>query len=968
MNVPRHPELSVEGLARLGARNVCDREAIHLSGAVQPHGFLLVVDPVSLFVIAASANVPRIAHVRGDMLGVALSDVLGPEAARAVLAMHPTGNPHDALPVTVHLAGPEQPADVSYDMIAHRSGPVLVLEFEQSAGTDNAVFGRFFQRQRNAVRALLSVDAVEEICELTVREVRKLTGYDRVMIYRFEPDGHGHVAAEARLENAEPFLGLHYPASDVPRQARALYMRNWIRVIADVDYEPVPIIARPEGFAVDRLDLSMCVLRSVSPLHLQYLRNMGVASTMTISLIVDNQLWGLIACHHSNPKLVNHVQRLAYEALGQLVSVRLRAAEAAKHHQHIRELGQMAAQVVAAMAAAENPAAGAAVAAQSLLGMTAADGAVVEIEGVRMSIGTVPGVQVLDLLVPYLIARAGADPAPLTADALPDLAGMPVDDEISNASAAAGTLFLPLPGRVQGFILWLRMERARTVRWAGRSNTKIDDDGEGEEEVLPLSPRASFAEWLEEVRGLSLPWRAAEVAAANELAQAMPEVLQHRAQNRLVRLALHDPLTGLPNRVQLHDRLDKLLVAAEPDPGGDDDARQLGVLFVDIDGFKAVNDTQGHLIGDELLAMVAQRLVALIRPQDTVARMGGDEFVILVPDIDAHEATAIGQRMVEDFRRSFLLGGQLQRFVSLSIGVTVVPKGTEPAEALRQADAAMYHAKRSGRDQVATYDPSSGTAASHQQLAAEELRDAIDCDEITVRYQPILAFNLAGAAVLSGFEALARWQHPRRGLLLPDLFIGLAEETGLIHALGYAVMRQALRQLQIWPDRRLTVAVNVSVRELVRPGFASEVLSCLLEFGIEPGRLCLEITESQMMEQPLLALAVLTELCAADVCIAIDDFGTGFSSLAYMRDLPATLLKIDRLFVSSLPHNLKDIAVVTAIIRLAHSLGMRTVAEGVENSEQLAHLRDLGSDFVQGYLLGKPMTAEAVLLKLATMA
>ncbi len=292
--------------------------------------------------------------------------------------------------------------------------------------------------------------------------------------------------------------------------------------------------------------------------------------------------------------------------------------------------------------------------------------------------------------------------------------------------------------------------------------------------------------------------------------------------------------------------------------------------------------------------------------------------------------------------------------------MALVPKGTEPGEALRQADSAMYHAKRSGGNQVAIYDPASGTAASRQLLAAEELRDAINTGEITVHYQPIMQIQglpFDGAPVVDGFEALVRWQHPTRGLLTPEHFIGLAEESGLIDALGEAVMRQALRQLQLWPGRRLTMAVNVSVPQLLRPAFATQVLSCLVEFGIKPERLCLELTESQMMEEPRLALAALSEIAAVGVCIAIDDFGTGYSSMAYLRDLPAKQLKIDRTFVTNLPHSPKDVAVVRAMVSLAHSLGMRTVAEGVETQEQLAYLRELGSDFAQGYLLGEPLPA-----------
>jgi diguanylate cyclase (GGDEF)-like protein len=403
------------------------------------------------------------------------------------------------------------------------------------------------------------------------------------------------------------------------------------------------------------LDLSMSVLRSVSPLHLEYMRNIGVAASMTISLIVEDQLWGMIACHHNAPMRVSHTQRLAYEALGQLVSVRLRAVDAATHHQHVRNLGQMAAHVVTAMAAAENPAEGASAEPEALLGMVAADGAVVEIDGVRVSVGTVPCMEILDLVVPRLIELAANGANPLVTNALANQVGITRDDYASDPAAATGALFLPLPGRVQGFILWLRGERAQTVRWAGRPTDKPEGtsgpDGS-------LSPRASFAEWLQVVRGHSKPWQSWEVATAVELAHAMPEVLQHRAQNRLVRLALHDPLTGLPNRVQLHDRLASLLSTRKPETGGSQP--RLGILFFDIDGFKAINDTRGHHVGDELLILVAQRVSALIRQQDIVARMGGDEFVLLLPDSGLDEAVSVGQRIVEDFRHPFLLGEEVQ--------------------------------------------------------------------------------------------------------------------------------------------------------------------------------------------------------------------------------------------------------------------------------------------------------------------
>jgi diguanylate cyclase (GGDEF)-like protein len=955
----RPDELTDQGLADLGARSACDREPIHLSGAIQPHGFLLGVDPASTTVTAASANVPHLKGCAPEPLGLPLREIMGDEVATAVQAMQATGNPHDALPMSFQLA--RSGTDIMpVDMVAHQRGGVLLLEFEErlSAISDESGFRHVL---RDSMKALSNVDESEEICRLTAGSVRRLTGYDRVLIYRFEPDAHGLVVAEARSQESEPYLGLQYPADDIPRQARAMYLRNWIRLIADVDYDPVSIAGLAGSIPVDQLDLSMSVLRSVSPVHLQYLRNMGVTATMTISLVVDNRLWGMIACHHSSPKLIGPVERLSFETLGQLVSVRLRAAEAISDQARTRDLGRLAAQVVTGMAAGENPAAGARVAADSLLAMADADGAVVEIDGVRISAGTVPGPPILDRAVSRLSELAGAGPMPVVTDALSDLIEYPPG---SDTSAAAGAMFVRLAGRSPGFVMWLRGELAQTVRWAGRPGSGADDQ-EVEAPAHALTPRASFAEWSETVRGHSRPWGAGEIAAATELSQAMPEVLLHRAQNRLVRLALHDSLTGLPNRAFLIDQMSKLLGASEPEAArrSTDDHPAAAVLFVDIDGFKAVNDTEGHLIGDELLTLTAQRISAAVRPQDIVARLGGDEFVVLLPDVDPNTAVSIGQRIVEDFRQSFVASDEIRRALALSVGVAVVAAGTDPGEALAHADSAMYHAKRSGRNHVAVYDPRSGTSTSRLELAGDELRDAITAGQITVHYQPIFALATDTVApVLSGFEALARWQHPARGLLAPDAFIPLAEETGLIDALGDAVMLQALRQLKAWGDPRLTVAVNVSVLQLVRPGFASHVVSQLGELGVTPNRLSLEINESQMMQQPDPVLAAFAELHAAGVSIAVDDFGTGLSSLAYVRNLPATTLKIDRTFVSDLPDSAKDVAVVAATVALAHSLGMRTVAEGVETIEQLDHLRQLGSDFAQGYLLGRPAAGHDIRL------
>jgi len=944
-SLPRHAELSAEGLADIGGLTACDREPIHLSGAIQPHGMLLALDASTLRIAAASANMVRQPHWGPALLGARLDDAFDENAARILRGLKESITPHGTLAERVYLpAGSGGAAE--YDVIAHRRGPYQIVEFEESRG--DGANAEFLLNQYAITKALYDSDSVERLCEVAVKEIRRLSGFDRVMIYRFDAEAHGCVIAESHVGGAEPFLGLHYPASDIPRQARVLYLRNWIRIIPDAGYDAIPLLALPETGGADRIDLSMSVLRSVSPFHLKYLANMGVKASLSISIIVDNQLWGLIACHHDTPRRVSHLQRLAYEALGQQLAVRLRAAELAGVHSRVQTLSRVSAQVVTAMAAADNSARGAADAQDALLKMVGADGVVLEIEGERIGAGDTLAAECLERLLPYLAERAGAGPTPWTTDHLAGEAGMPLDRQRC-LQTAAGVMYLPLPGHGRNFVAWFRGERARTVRWAGRVDTPKDQTLE------PLQPRASFAEWLEQVRGRSLPWRPEEVATATELAQAMPEVLMHRSQNRLARLALHDPLTGLPNRIYL---LDKLNVALDPETMRHSN---ISMLFIDLDGFKGVNDTHGHAVGDELLKQVARRVSILLRPQDFVARIGGDEFVVVVSSAGPHDAKAIAKRVLEAFRAPFELKEGLRAQVTASIGVANVPPGVSAAEALRQSDTAMYHAKRSGRDQVAEYDGEARATINPRQLAMDELRRAIEADEIIPFYQPVWDVQQDGAPVLHGYEALARWRRPDGELISPGQFIELAETSGLIGLLGRSILRQAMRHLRGWRNRTLTMSVNVSVRQLVSEGFADEVLADLVELGLEPGRLCLEITETQVMQEPERSLATLKHLSEAGVSIAIDDFGIGFSSLAYVRDLPAAELKIDQRFVAGMAANRKDRAVVRAVVELAHSLGMRTVAEGVETQEQLDLLREIGSDLVQGFLLGRPQPPEALL-------
>jgi diguanylate cyclase (GGDEF)-like protein/PAS domain S-box-containing protein len=430
-----------------------------------------------------------------------------------------------------------------------------------------------------------------------------------------------------------------------------------------------------------------------------------------------------------------------------------------------------------------------------------------------------------------------------------------------------------------------------------------------------------------------------------------------QAEEQLQRRAFYDPLTELPNRALFLDRLQHMFHRSRRALGNP----LFAVLYLDLDRFKSINDSLGHQAGDELLVNTARRLERCIRPGDTLARLGGDEFTVLLDSINCEaDATGVADRIHEELSAPFDLRGY-EMFTSVSVGIALSSAGYErPEDMLRDADTAMYRAKAGGRARHQVFGGDMHQRAVSSLRLETDLRRAVERGEIVPYYQPIV--DLSDGAVI-GFEALARWRHPSGGILLPDLFIPVAEETGMVGAIGDWMLAEACRQAREWQRKdprwaRLGISVNVSGRQLAHGGLAGEVERALAATGLDPACLTLEITESALMHNLNTGAGVIQRLHAMSVGLHLDDFGTGYSSLAYLHSFPVNALKVDKSFVNRMDRVGHQPAIVKAIVSLAANLGMEVVAEGVETRAQADALRALGCRRGQGFLFSKPLPAD----------
>ncbi len=442
-----------------------------------------------------------------------------------------------------------------------------------------------------------------------------------------------------------------------------------------------------------------------------------------------------------------------------------------------------------------------------------------------------------------------------------------------------------------------------------------------------------------DVRGMVLNIRDVSLRKAQE------EDLLHRA--------LYDPLTGLANRALFREHVEKALARLRRSP-----ARPHAVVFVDLDGFKTVNDSLGHAAGDEVLIDVGNRLRRWVRPGDTAARLGGDEFAVLLENTSEREAALLAGRILKVLLSPILVQGK-EVVLTGSIGIALSETGEDADELLRNADVAMYTAKAAGKSQFRMFEPAMHHAALSRLDLEADLRRAIEKSELFLTYQPIVDLTTSR---ITGMEVLVRWQHPERGMIHPLDFIPLAEDTGLIRPLGKLILEQACRQGKEWSSRfpgheSLRLCVNASVRQIEHPGFYDEVANALAISGFDGRNLTLEITESLFMNDLEATIEKLAQLKGLGLKLAVDDFGTGYSSLSYLRSLPIDILKIDKSFVAGVTFGIEQSAVAHAVVKLARTFNLKTVAEGIETAEQAAQLQSIGADMGQGYWFARPLAA-----------
>jgi diguanylate cyclase (GGDEF)-like protein len=865
-------------------------------------------------------------------------------------------------------------------LIIHRNTVTMKRRNRTQPSQPTFDYQGVLNRMTNRIRRSLEL---QEILSTTAIETRAFLDTNRVKIYRFHSDGSGEVIAEAISGNHLPSLqGLNFPASDIPPHARALFIKARSRVIVDVASQRKMLSHLDDPETGANLGVGHLRYAPVDACHAEYLAAMGVCSSLVIPILHHNHLWGLLVSHHTQSRQYSQDELQVVQLLVDQVSIAIAQANLLSqtrqqvHHEatvnHISRLLHSPYDIVRIRQSVLDETVKAFEGNGGRLYINAditGNAAQLYINGIQPTLAQIEESHFWQQVMGISVGKtfASCDLLPETSEqdedgfidqsvVLPQLHS--IQDLYQNpqlqflapafeTTTIRSILIVPLQYRQQciGCLSIFRQEIETETLWAGQWD--VDERN--------MRPRQSFEMWREVKKGLAQEWTTNEIKLAQTLGTHLyMAVMQRRVEDMIRHQASHDRLTGLPNRLLFDERLSLALAYAYQQ------GEMLAVMFLDLDRFKVINDTLGHAIGDQLLQQVAQRISGCLKKSDTIARWGGDEFTLILPQINsANDATKIAKRIIRTLNEPFTCGKQ-EFHVTTSIGIALAPYDGEDAETLlKNADTAMYRAKQQGKNSFQLYAADMNTQALEQLVLANDLYKALNRGEFLLHYQPQVDLK---TGKIVGTEALVRWQHPVRGLVPPNQFIPLAEETGQIAAIGEWVLQTACAQNQAWQAAGyppIRVAVNLSARQFQQQNLAQLIHRVLAETGLKAQYLEVEITESIAMQDIHVTIAVLDELRTMGVHISMDDFGTGYSSLATLKRFPLHTLKVDREFVKDLMTNSKDAALIQAIVTLGHGLDLDVIAEGVETLEQQEFLYSIGCDAMQGYLFSKPLPAEA---------
>ncbi|WP_017303199.1 EAL domain-containing protein [Spirulina subsalsa] len=822
---------------------------------------------------------------------------------------------------------------------------------------------------------------LKTILDSTVREIRSFLNVDRTKIYRFSPDASGEVIAEALQPDSLPsLLGLHFPAGDIPPYARQMFIQTRQRVIVDVNAGQKTCQTLNLDHQ-DGLEWGETAYVPVDPCHQEYLRAMGVVSSLVLPILTREGLWGLFVVHHQESRQYSDRELQIVQLVVDQVSIAIAQAQllqqAQQQAEHEAALNAVSNILHATPNALQKP--------QKILEITVqatgSDGGRlyilsennqptqlhhVGIQPRSLMLEETPFWQnILTTCIPT-IAPQPTTQGELWEQAIGNLKDSPqlqvhyIEDvkthpqfqdllslqEAPNFGEQKIRSLLVIPLRYQqrciGCLTLFRQELETATLWAGRTHSDHRN----------YLPRRSFEAWREISRDIPPQWSLEEIKLAQAIGlQIYMAVMERHVKAMLHHQAYHDHLTGLPNRMLFNDNLNLALANTRVGRG-----ELMAVLFLDLDGFKTINDTLGHYIGDEILIRVGQRLRTSLPPEAIVARWGGDEFTILLCPLRApHNANLTAQKILTLLNVPFNCQGK-ELYVKGSIGIAIAPyHGEDSQTLLKHADAALYEAKQKGRNIFQLYTSKLGTQAQQRLLLEHSLYKALERQEFSLHYQPQLCLN---SQKIVGMEALIRWYSPEHGWISPAQFIPLAEETGLINNIGNWVLETACQDINKWQKLNsgdVPIAVNLSPRQFQKNDLLKTILELLNKLSIPPHLLELEITESIAMQDVKHTISVLRNLQQLGIKIAMDDFGTGYSSLAALKYFPLDKLKIDQSFIRDLTLDAQDAAIVKSVIALGHGLNLTVVAEGVETQTQLDWLKSMGCDLAQGYFISRPL-------------